>query len=218
MRGGAYRHTMTLAQSERAALADLLDRLGPQAPTRCEGWRTGDLLDHLLVRERRPDAAAGIMLPFLRSWTARVSAVYDAKPYQDRLALLRSGPPAWHPARLSVVDRWTNDAEFFIHHEDVRRAQPGWQPRTLDADLEAELWDVLRRLSKLTLRRAPTGVVLDAGDGRRVTASDAQPSVEVRGPVGELVLFTSGRQAHSRVELSGPDDAVERLRTASLGI
>jgi hypothetical protein len=61
-------------------------------------------------------------------------------------------------------------------------------------------------------------VVLDTGDGRRFTARDAQPLVEVRGPVSELVLFTSGRQAHSLVELAGPDDAVEQLRSASLGV
>jgi hypothetical protein len=88
----------------------------------------------------------------------------------------------------------------------------------LDADLDAALWDMLRRVSKLSLRKAPTGVVLDTGDGRRITAKDAQPLVELRGPVSELVLFTSGRQAHSRAEAAGPDDAVEQLRTASLGV
>ena len=47
---------MNLAKSERAALADLFVTLGPDQPTLCEGWDTKDLLVHLLVRERRPDA------------------------------------------------------------------------------------------------------------------------------------------------------------------
>jgi hypothetical protein len=42
--------------------------------------------------------------------------------------------------------------------------------------------------------------------------------VTVRGPVGELVLWIFGRQAHALVEYDGPDDAVEALRTASFGI
>jgi uncharacterized protein (TIGR03085 family) len=206
------------AQAERRALCDLFLEVGPDAPTLCGEWSTRDLAAHLVIRERRPDAAVGILVPPASGYGERIRVQTGARPWDELVATVRSGPPGWSPMRLGAVDRLVNTNEFFIHHEDVRRAQPGWQPRTLDADLEAELWDVLRRLSKLTLRRAPTGVVLDAGDGRRVTARDAQPSVEVRGPVGELVLFTSGRQAHSRVELSGPDDAVERLRTASLGI
>ena len=45
---------MTLARTERAALADLLVELGPNEPTLCQGWTTADLLVHLQVRERRP--------------------------------------------------------------------------------------------------------------------------------------------------------------------
>lgn len=53
---------MTLARSERSALADLLEQVGPAQPTLCAGWDTEDLLAHLLVRERRPDAAAGMLI------------------------------------------------------------------------------------------------------------------------------------------------------------
>src|SRR5690606_1471098 len=44
----------TDASRERAALCDLLSRLGPDQPTLCEGWTTRDLAAHLLLRERRP--------------------------------------------------------------------------------------------------------------------------------------------------------------------
>src|SRR5690349_11008507 len=50
------------ARTERAALCDLLVTVGPDAPTLCEGWTTRDLAAHLAVRDRRPDAAAGIVL------------------------------------------------------------------------------------------------------------------------------------------------------------
>ena len=36
-----------LAERERAALADLLEELGPDAPTCCEGWTTAHLAAHL---------------------------------------------------------------------------------------------------------------------------------------------------------------------------
>src|SRR5262245_9679824 len=39
---------------ERAALCDLLDRVGPDRPTLCEGWTTNDLAAHLWVRESDP--------------------------------------------------------------------------------------------------------------------------------------------------------------------
>jgi uncharacterized protein (TIGR03085 family) len=206
------------ARAERRALCDLFLEVGPDAPTLCGEWTTRDLAAHLVIRERRPDAAIGILVPPASGYGERVRLQAAGQPWERLVEQVRSGPPAWSPMRLGTVDRLVNTNEFFIHHEDVRRARPGWEPRTLDPELDAALWEVLRRFTKLSLRRAPTGVVLDAGDGRRLTARDAQPSVEVRGPVGELVLFTSGRQAHARVELAGPDDAVERLRTASLGI
>ena len=38
---------MSLARTERAALADLFEQVGPDQPTLCEGWQTLDLLIHL---------------------------------------------------------------------------------------------------------------------------------------------------------------------------
>lgn len=52
----------TFAKRERLLLADLLETAGPDAPTLCEGWQTRDLAAHVVVRERRADAAGGIMI------------------------------------------------------------------------------------------------------------------------------------------------------------
>ncbi len=53
--------------------------------------------------------------------------------------------------------------EYFVHHEDVLRAQPDWQPRKVDAELADLLWDRLS-LARLMLRKAPVGVELVRAD------------------------------------------------------
>ena len=63
---------MTLARDERLALCALLEQTGPAAPTLCDGWTTLDLAAHLVLRERRPDAGAGIMIGPLAGYTRRV--------------------------------------------------------------------------------------------------------------------------------------------------
>ena len=40
---------------------------------------------------------------------------------------------------LEPIDELVNTVEFFVHHEDVRRAAPGWTPRSLDRQLEDAL-------------------------------------------------------------------------------
>ena len=52
---------VTLAKNERAALCDLPDKVGPEAPTLCEGWTTHDLAAHLWIRETDPLGAGGIV-------------------------------------------------------------------------------------------------------------------------------------------------------------
>jgi uncharacterized protein (TIGR03083 family) len=52
---------VTHARDERTALCDLLTELGPDQPTLCAGWQTGDLAAHLVLREHRPDAGAGVL-------------------------------------------------------------------------------------------------------------------------------------------------------------
>src|SRR3954465_12882993 len=106
------------ARSERHALCDLLIRTGPDAPTLCQGWTTGDLAAHLLMRERRPDAAPGIVVPLLGGHTARVPRRIARDTSFPRLVeLLRQGPPAWSPFALPGVEGSANMVEYFVHHE-----------------------------------------------------------------------------------------------------
>ena len=209
---------MNWARHERAELADLLAARGPDAPTLCEGWSTRDLAAHVVLRDRRPDAGAGIVFKPLADYTARVQNEIAAQSWDELVAQVRAGPPGWMPGAWEPVDKAINTVEFFVHHEDVRRAAPAWEPRVTDVGLEDELWSRLRTGARIMARRCPVGLVLRrAGDGE-VRAKTGEPVVTVTGPAAELVLFASGRQAHARVDVVGADDTVARVRTARLGI
>lgn len=209
---------MTHARSERAALCDLLDQLGPDAPTLCTGWNTADLAAHLVLRERRPDAAGGIALKPLAGYTASVQEGLKAKhPFPELVDLVRT--PGGVYGLLPFLDDAVNTLEYFVHHEDVRRAQPEWEPRELPADLEQILWKRVAGGSRLMLRRSPVGVVLHRlGGGVTLGGARQGPKVEVTGRAGELLLFCFGRQEHAKVELTGDADAIARLKNARLGM
>ncbi len=203
---------------ERLALADLFERLGPDAPTLCTGWTTRDLAAHLVARDRRIDAAGAILVPPLGSHAGRVQRGYAGKPFSELVALVRGGPPVWSVVRLPPIDAAVNTIEFFVHHEDVRRAQEGWQPRALGPDLQDAVWRQLRASSRLVMRRAPAGVVLRRPDGGEIVAKSGTPRVTVSGLPSEIVLFAYGRQDHAMVELVGDTELVDQMRTAKFGI
>lgn len=208
----------TPAARERRRLADELVAVGPDAPTLCDGWTARDLAAHVVIRERRPDAAVGILVGALSGYTDKVQAKTADGDWDDLVDRMRTGPPLWSPTRVDKVDRAVNTIEFFVHTEDVRRAAEDWTPREIDAELENDLAAALERAAKMLTKSAPTGVTL-AADGREPFVAHAgDPMVTVRGPIGELVLFVYGRQEHARVEFEGPDDAVAQLRTATFGI
>jgi uncharacterized protein (TIGR03085 family) len=206
---------VTYAQDERAALAALLDKTGPDAPTLCAGWQTGDLAAHLVVRERRPDSAVGLAGGPLAAYTARLLRQYrDRHSYADLVGLFRSGPPLLSPLAIPAADAAANTVEYFVHYEDVRRAAPDWAERELDAGLSEQLWKQLRA-ARLFLRSAPTGVVLAREEGGQldlIVAKAASPSVTVTGTPAELTLWTMGRVRAARVTLDGPDEAVASLQ------
>ncbi|MEV7542948.1 TIGR03085 family metal-binding protein [Streptomyces sp. NPDC089915] len=208
----------THAKRERLLLADLLEAAGPQAPTLCEGWTCRDLAAHVVVRERRPDAAGGLLLKVLRERLDRAMAEYTAKPYEELVQLIRTGPPKLSVYALKQVDEAANAVEFYVHAEDVRRAQPDWSPRELDPVFADALWSRLEKLARLTGRRSPVGLVLRRPDGRTAVAHKGVPVVTVTGEPGELTLFCFGRQAAASVDLEGDKEAVSRLTTAQLGI
>jgi len=208
----------TPATVERHALCDLMLEQGPDAATLCGDWTTRDLAAHLILRERRPDGAPGVILKPFAGYTDKVQTKIADKPWEQVVDRLRSGPPRWSPARLAPVDRRTNTIEFFVHHEDVRRAQPEWSPRELTEDLRADLTTALGLFSKLLARKLPVGLTLTpTGGDEPVRAKKGEPMVTASAPIGELVLYLYGRGDHADVELTGPDDAVETVRSFNFG-
>ncbi|MBA2768354.1 MAG: TIGR03085 family protein [Sporichthyaceae bacterium] len=229
---------MSIARWERRALADLMSELGPEAPTLCAGWDTRALAAHLVVRERRPDTTAGVAVSALAGWTERVRKQYERRPYADLVRLVRTGPGWLSPLSLPGLDGIVNTTEFAVHHEDVRRAQPGWTPRELPGTVQDALWKTVRTVAPMSLRSLQVGVVLRRPDSPRSTSStdstdaaqtapagrtrsvitvkDAEPSVTITGEPMEVLLFLFGRRDHALVEITGDAQACAELTAAPL--
>ncbi|MEU9008232.1 TIGR03085 family metal-binding protein [Streptomyces sp. NPDC048479] len=208
----------THARRERLLLADLLEAAGPEAPTLCDGWNTRQLAAHVVVRERRVDAAGGIVLSALKSRLDRVQAEFAEKPYEELIQLIRTGPPRMSPYAIKQIDEAANTVEFFVHAEDVRRAQPDWTPREPDRIFENALWSRLEKASRLLGRRSPVGLVLRRSNGQTAVGHRGTPVVTVTGEPSELTIFMFGRQEAAQVDLEGDKDAITRLHEAELGL
>ena len=201
---------------ERAELCARFSDLGPDAPTLCGDWSTFDLAAHLVVRERHPLAGPGIVLggPFERL-TDRAMARERRRGYEAVVGRVRSGPPPL-PWRLPVVRSLLNLNEYFVHHEDVRRAN-GEGPRTDRPELERALRPVVSRMAAVQLWRK--GVDVELVDDRGATLArrgDAPP--RVIGRPGELLLWLNGRAAVSDVAFEGSEAEVSRLWEVDLGL
>lgn len=203
----------TVAAVERDLLCDLFLEVGADAPTLSGEWTTRDLAAHLVIRERRPDAGPGILTSAFASYSERVRLAETEKPYPEIVRRVRTGPPLLSPMRVDAVDRLVNTIEFFVHHEDVRRARLGWTARPLGPDLDDTLAALLPGFAKLLVRKCPVGIVL-APHGRPSTRlRDGDETVELSGPIGECVLYLYGRAAVAEVDLDGSDDAVRTLNS-----
>ncbi|MEU9076558.1 TIGR03085 family metal-binding protein [Kitasatospora sp. NPDC004745] len=202
------------ALAERHRLAELLAAAGPDAPTLCAGWTTRDLAAHLVIRERRADAAAGIRIGALADWTRRVQDDYAGRPYEELVRTFRAGPPLLSLFALPGADEAANTVEYFVHAEDVARAGEEWTARPVPPGRADALWRRLPMIARFEAgRRSPVRLVLERPDGRSLTVGPAgAPTVRLTGEPGELVLFVYGRGARTTLTADGAPDAVEALR------
>lgn len=198
---------------EREQLCDLLEDLGPDGPTLLHPWTTCDLAAHLLLRENDPLAAPGLVVPGRWARLAeRRRLDLTRAPYGDLVARLRHGPP-WGMFRLPLVRRMANLNEFFVHHEDVRRANGG-DPRILThGEDEALFRNVAAARRLLLVRTHGFGLDLEwAGTSIAVRSPGDLPRVRLRGSPGDLLLYLFGREAAAQVAVTGSREALARLR------
>ncbi|GAA3019560.1 hypothetical protein GCM10020229_33550 [Kitasatospora albolonga] len=149
-----------------------------------------------------------------RGGTARVQERYRARPYEELLRLVRTGP-GFSPFALPGVDEAANLVEYYVHAEDVRRAGPGVEAgagRPVDGRTALE---AAADAGPAGGRAAAARCCWCCGArtaGRWAVGRQGGPAVEVRGEPGELVLYAFGRGERAAVEVAGEREAMEALR------
>ena len=206
----------SLARLERQQLCDAALAAGPESPTLCGDWTVRDLLAHLLVRERSPLGAAGIQVASLAGRTDRAMEKASARDFPDLVEAVRK---ARTPLALPLVDDVVNTLEFFVHHEDIRRAQPDWEPRNLTRAEESALWTAIKVGGRGLVRPAGVPVTIRRADGgtTAVLRGGSDPVV-VTGLPSEIVLFLFGRDQTRGLSLTGPDASIATLTSTNLGL
>ena len=214
---GPYPVAMYLARRERRALCDLALVLGEDAPTLSGDWTAKDLVTHLLLREHSPLGAPGLLIQPLSGLTDLEMARIGRKDFAVLVERLRGR--GFTPYAIPAVDRAVNTLEYFVHHEDLRRAQPGWTPRELDRADESALWSAIRVFGRGLVRPAGVPVRIRRTDtGAEATLRRGGNPAQLTGMPSEIVMFLYGRDQHRGLEFHGPNEHIDRLRGAGLGI
>ncbi|HSK96017.1 MAG TPA: maleylpyruvate isomerase family mycothiol-dependent enzyme [Euzebyales bacterium] len=210
-----------LVHRQRQGLCDMLADLTPEqwaAPTLCAGWDAADVAAHLIVREREPWTAPGLVVGGrLAKLTAQRYAAWKARGHRRLVQALRSGPP-WP---LSGVLGDSQAVEDWIHEQDIRRGGAGLPTPEPDAPLAEALWRAVRRIGARTLAvGAP--LIIELTDGLRhhrlkargraplAMSTSAPPDVIISGPISELLLYIAGRSG-AEVAVSGDPENVSLL-------
>lgn len=111
------------AATERQALVRALRERGPTADTLCEGWNAHDLAVHVVARDSHPHVIFGRELPVVGSRAQEQYRSLEELSFAELVDRIEAGVPSWHPARSRAVDDAMNTLEFFVHTEDVLRAE-----------------------------------------------------------------------------------------------
>jgi uncharacterized protein (TIGR03085 family) len=205
---------------ERHKLCGLFDELGASAPTLLDRWTTHDLAAHLVLREHDLVAAPCLVLPapFQKFAERRRIQLAERRDFWWLVSRIRSGPPPGF-FRIGWVRSFPNLNEFFVHHEDVRRAN-GKDPRTLSSELDAALWrNVLRGSRYLGRRLRDAGLEIEwVGTTERATVRRGKPTARLTGQPGELLLYVFGRRSAAHVELTGPAEAIAAVQRTHFGM
>jgi uncharacterized protein (TIGR03085 family) len=206
-----------LSRTERGALCDTALSVGEDRPTLCGDWTVKDLVVHLLVREGSP-TAVGIWLSPLAGLTEFVSGRTARADFDELVERLRNGPPRLSVFSAPKFEAVLNSLEFFVHHEDIRRAQPDWEPRALPESTEDTLWKATTVMGKRLVAGSEVGVdIEDSRTGDRRALKNGT-GVVIRGLPSEVTMFVYGRKTHSQVTVDGEPEAVAQLYGANFSL
>ena len=152
------------------------------------------------------------------AWPSGGARRWPIADFASLVDQVRSGPPPGF-FRIRWVRQLANLNEFFVHHEDVRRAN-GRGPRTNPPELDAALWRNVARTPWFLARRLHgAGLELEwAGTSERVRARRGEPVARLVGAPGEVLLYLFGRRAVAEVEIAGPPAAVAAVRDTAFGM
>lgn len=207
----------TAGAKERAEFAASFLELGPGAPTILPGWDAPDLLEHLLLRESHPHLMVGPSLPGpVGRRAARAREDLRSTPWEVLVEQFRAGPGPLSPA--GTMDSLSGDGELLIHHEDLRRAQAGWEPRGLSAAQDTAAWKSLTLMSRVLLRVPADVTLVSPRGGMQRRARRSAGSVRVHGEPLELLLWVAGRDEVARVRVHGDEAGRQALRNGRRGI
>lgn len=200
------------AAAAHAHLVAALRAARPTDPTLCEGWEARHVAAHVVLRRDAPWRLPTRALTRLAD-EARSPEAYAVLVDRFERPPARWSPHAWAANLMDVV-------EYAVHAEDVRRGPaaaagtPVPATPVLPDELTAALWRQLPLLGRMSYRRAVVGVGVhdDAHGTLRITKPRAgAATVELSGPVLELVLHAFGRGRAAHVEATGPRGALQAL-------
>jgi uncharacterized protein (TIGR03085 family) len=202
-----------------------LDKVGPDAPTLCRGWDAHDLATHLWIRENDPLGASGISVKPLSGLNERrMTEVRQRWTFPELVDRIRNGPARFSVFAIPGVDEGANTTEFFVHHEDVRRAGDSPQTaRVLGPEVEEWMWRRLKLLGRTWFRRVQVGLVLERlgpadaeGEPDTIRAVSGASIVTLVGQPSELLLYAHGRTSVAEIKVIGEPEAIQILTDSDL--
>lgn len=189
-----------LRDAEYQRLCDTLDSVPADAPTLCGDWTSHDLAIHLWVLKRDPLAWPGIGIRRFGALTdARMARVRERWAYADLVARLRAAGPAIAAMATDALEGHRHAlGEYFVHTEDVRRAN-GLPGTAHSPELQDALWR-RARLAARFLHRSGAGLALQrpGADAVRIVPGAGRLVI---GEPSELLLWVHGREPVADVEV-----------------
>jgi uncharacterized protein (TIGR03085 family) len=183
----------------------------------CAGWDTHHLAAHLVAREGSP---LGVVTALMKRQSGDdvVERVVGERDLDSLVQQLRGGPPRLSLFGAGVTDRMFNAVEYYVHHEDVRRATPGFTIRPLPDWAQDQIWKALGLTLGGLMRKAPVGAAIRRSDTGEMRMAAKKPgTVVVVGPPTELAMFVNGRGNVADVTLDGAPDDIVALQAAHFG-